>query len=362
MNWDDLRCLLALRRAGSLTRAAAVLRVDKATVSRRLAALAAAMGVSLVEHLPRGVRLTVAGGIAADAAERVDVEVGALLHEIGQGGAAPVRITLPVWFAKAIAMPALPRFRKRHPDVELRFLTTSDVLDLPGRRADVALRNVRPSQTGLVVRRAGTLGSALYGASSYLRDRGRPKRRADLAGHHLIAYESQVTYVPDLAWLNRAKVPVSFRASDALSLLDATTGALGLAVLPCFLGDSEATLVRLDEFAIGREEIWLVTHADLKRSPSIRAAMGWLADLFEAHASRLNGEIAAPGPGEAGKPVPVTGPPARARGVRDDSRRPPAPGGRSPAPISTAFRDSEPSQCPPDENIFPAVPGASYAG
>jgi DNA-binding transcriptional LysR family regulator len=290
MNWDDLRCLLALRRAGSLTRAAAVLRVDKATVSRRLAALAAAMGVSLVEHLPRGVRLTVAGGIAADAAERVDAELGALLHEIGQGAAAPVRITLPVWFAKAIAMPALPRFRERHPDVELRFLTTSDVLDLPGRRADVALRNVRPSQAGLVVRRAGVLGSAVYGARSYLRDRGRPRRRGDLADHHIVAYESQITYVPDFSWLNRAKIPVSFRASDAMSLLDATTGALGLAVLPCFIGDTEATLERLDEFGVGHEEIWLVTHADLKRSPSIRAAMAWLADLFQAHASRLSGE------------------------------------------------------------------------
>lgn len=316
MNWDDLRCLLALRRAGSLTRAATVLRVDKATVSRRLAALATSMGVPLVEHLPRGVRLTVAGGIAADAAERIDSEVGALLREIGQGAAAPVRITLPVWFAKAIAMPALPRFRERHPDVELRFLTTSDILDLPGRRADVALRNVRPSQTGLVVRRAGTLGSALYGGSSYLRDRGRPRRRADLGGHHIIAYESQVTYVPDFAWLNRAKVPVSFRASDALSLLDATTGALGLAVLPCFIGDSEATLERLDDFGIGLEEIWLVTHADLKRSPSIRAAMGWLAELFQAHASRLAGEIAAPASRNASERVRVTPPAARRRRTR----------------------------------------------
>jgi DNA-binding transcriptional LysR family regulator len=293
MSWDDLRCLLALRRAGSLTRAASLLRVDKATVSRRLAALATAMGVSLIEHLPRGVRLTAAGELAAEAAERIDSEVTALLHEIGQGAAAPVRITLPVWFAKAIAMPVLPRFRQRHPDVELRFLTTSDVLDLPGRRADVALRNLRPSQSGLVVRRAGVLGSALYGASSYLRDRGRPRRRSDLLGHHLIAYEGQVTYVPDFAWLNRAKIPVSFRASDALSLLDATTGALGLAVLPCFIGDLEPTLERIDEFGVGLEEIWLVTHADVKRSPGIRAAMGWLAELFQEHASRLAGESAA---------------------------------------------------------------------
>jgi DNA-binding transcriptional LysR family regulator len=308
MNWDDLRFLLALRRAGSLTRAAASLRVDKATVSRRLAALAAAMGVPLVEHLPRGVRLTVAGGIAADAAERVDSEVGSLLREIGQGAAAPVRITLPVWFAKAIAMPALPRFRERHPDVELRFLTTSDVLDLPGRRADVALRNVRPAQAGLVVRRAGVLGSAVYGARSYLRDRGRPRRRRDLADHHVVAYESQVTYVPSFAWLNRAKLPVSFRASDALSLLDAATGALGLAVLPCFIGDADATLERLDEFGVGHEEIWLVTHADLKRSPGIRAAMAWLAELFQAHSPRLTGATVAPASRAARRPRPVTRP------------------------------------------------------
>jgi DNA-binding transcriptional LysR family regulator len=291
VNWDDLRFLLALRRSGSLSRAATGLRVDKATVSRRLATLARALGVPLLEHLPRGVRLTAAGEIAASVAERLDAEVQALLGEIGKGPAAAVRVTTPVWFAKTIAMPALASFRARHPDVELRLLTTSDVLDLPGRRADVALRNQRPSQAGLVVRRAGTLGSALYGASAYLRERGRPESRTDVTRHHLVAYESHVTYVPSFAWLDTADVPVSFRATDALSLLDATVSGLGLAVLPCSLGDADDSLERLDAFGIGHEEIWIVSHADLKRSRPVRAAMAWLAELFTLHSARLRGGV-----------------------------------------------------------------------
>lgn len=289
LNWDDLHYLLALRRAGSLTRAARTLRVDKATVSRRLAALADAVGTPLVEHLPRGVRLTQAGERGADAAERIEADVATFLGEIGQGGAGAVRVTVPVWFAKRVLMPALPAFRKEHPTTELRLVTTSDVLDLPDRRADVALRNVRPTQAGLILRRAGTLGSALYAASGYLDERGRPRDRTALARHHLVAYEHHVSYVPAFAWLETASIPVSFRATDALSLLDAAVGALGLAVLPCFLGDAEPTLERLDGFGVGHEEIWIVTHADLRRSRGARTVVAWLATLFTRNAARLQG-------------------------------------------------------------------------
>jgi DNA-binding transcriptional LysR family regulator len=289
VDWDDLRYLLAVHRAGSLTRAARTLRVDKATVGRRLTALSQTLGAEVIEHLPRGVRLTRAGELAAATAERVDAEIAALQGEAG-GGDASVRLTAPIWFAKHVLMPALPAFRKRHPKVELGLLSTSDVLDLPGRRADVALRNLRPTQAGLVVKPAGTLGSGLYASRTYLAERGRPRGRNDLASHHLLAYENRITYVPELAWLERAQVPVSFRATDALALLEATLGGLGIAVLPCFLGDAEPSLERLTPLGLGHEEIMIVTHESARKSPAVRAAVDWLAALWKQHAARLAGE------------------------------------------------------------------------
>ena len=47
MNWDDLRFVLALAKAGSLLRAAQELKVNHTTVARRIESVEADLGVRL---------------------------------------------------------------------------------------------------------------------------------------------------------------------------------------------------------------------------------------------------------------------------------------------------------------------------
>ena len=51
-DWENLRHFLAVAREGTLSGAARSLKVDHATVSRRLAALEAELQAPLVERLP----------------------------------------------------------------------------------------------------------------------------------------------------------------------------------------------------------------------------------------------------------------------------------------------------------------------
>jgi transcriptional regulator, LysR family len=60
-DWENLRHFLAVGNAGTLSGAARSLRVDHATVSRRLVALEDELQVVLVERLPRACRLTPVG-------------------------------------------------------------------------------------------------------------------------------------------------------------------------------------------------------------------------------------------------------------------------------------------------------------
>jgi len=60
LRWDDVPVLLALAREGSLKRAAAHLRVNISTVSRRLDALEEAVGLHLFDRTPEGTRPTAA--------------------------------------------------------------------------------------------------------------------------------------------------------------------------------------------------------------------------------------------------------------------------------------------------------------
>ncbi|MOA45427.1 putative DNA-binding transcriptional regulator [compost metagenome] len=69
MNWDDARVLLALGRELTLRRAARVLRVDQATVGRRIAAMEADLGSTLFLRTPAGYQLTEVGDMAFEMAE-----------------------------------------------------------------------------------------------------------------------------------------------------------------------------------------------------------------------------------------------------------------------------------------------------
>src|SRR6185436_5576182 len=77
LNWDDLRFVLALHRAGSLGAAARLLKVEQSTVSRRLSSLEAAVGTALVARTPEGVVLSDAGSLVASMAAGFDAGVEA---------------------------------------------------------------------------------------------------------------------------------------------------------------------------------------------------------------------------------------------------------------------------------------------
>lgn len=67
-DWEDVRFFLALARHGSLSAAARALKVNHATVARRVAGLEASLGAALLERRPAGYELTGFGRLALQAA------------------------------------------------------------------------------------------------------------------------------------------------------------------------------------------------------------------------------------------------------------------------------------------------------
>lgn len=69
--------------------------------------------------------------------------------------------------------------------------------------------------------------------------------------------------------------------SDISSHLAAARTGAGVAGLPCFIGDADADLVRLehdgDAFA---RDIWLVVHRDLRRLKPVRVVMDYVVDII----------------------------------------------------------------------------------
>lgn len=294
IDWDHLRFLLAAAHTGSFAAAARRLRVDQATVGRRLRALQDAVGVPLWERTPGRLSLTAAGRRALGAAETMEEAALALELTVEKGRPAVegvLRISTTDAVASQLLAPRLPELLRQHPALEVELVASNQAANLSRREADLAVRLFRPQEPTLVARRAGVLAYGLYASEPYLGSRGRP-RDARLEGHELLGFER--TIAPRsrvLAWTDELGGRVVLRASSAAAILAATRAGMGIGVLPCFLADVVPGLARaLPE--LRTSEIWLAVHGELRSSPRARAGMAFLSRVLREEAPLLRGERA----------------------------------------------------------------------
>jgi DNA-binding transcriptional LysR family regulator len=299
LDWQDLRFFLAIHRAGSLTAAAARLRVNQSTVSRRLSALESAIGMRLFERAPGGLRPTATADRIVPAAERLEAEalaIGRALSGATLGVEGVVRVTATEGLGIHLVAPALRDLHRAHPALQVELLLDSKSLSLSRREADLALRLARPRQAGIVARKLGEVRSALYASARYLEERGRPVPRDGLAGHAVLAYDESLGAVPESRWIEQQarRAVCALRTNSVLAQLRAAEAGLGLALLPCYLAEPAGLVRVLPRTADVRRELWLALHADLQHAPRIRAAVEFLVETANASAAALQGRAAAP--------------------------------------------------------------------
>jgi DNA-binding transcriptional LysR family regulator len=122
LNVNRLRILIEVATRGSFSAAADALSYTQSAVSQQVAALEAETGVTLLERLPRGVRLTPAGEVLLEYAEGIIARLHAAEAEMaaiaGLRGGQLRMASFPT--AGATLMPlAIAIFRAQHPEVEL---------------------------------------------------------------------------------------------------------------------------------------------------------------------------------------------------------------------------------------------------
>src|SRR5690606_35429874 len=150
------------------------------------------------------------------------------------------------------------------------------VLSHSRRDAYFALRPIRPKEGVLWGRRLSGIAWTLYAAPAYLETTGGPlSSPVDVAGHALIGWEETASGIRAADWLTSKAASEAFvyRTNSLINQLVAASSGIGLALLPCYLGDGEAGVTRaLREPVPELEgELWIVTHADLKGTARVRA-------------------------------------------------------------------------------------------
>jgi len=296
MDWNDLRIALAVARAGGLSGAARALKLNHATVWRRLKALETAAGTRLFERGPGGYAPTAAGEELRRAAEAIEEAAGLLDRRLS--GRDPrltgtVRLSTIDPVAVHLLPPHLAGFRALHPAITVELTVTTALANLTRRDADVALRATDTPPETLVGQRLADVAMTVYAAPSYLASNA---TAADWAAHDWVAPDDSFAHTQFARFIAReAPDRVVLRVDNEIGLAAAAAAGIGVAVLPCFVGDAHPGLARLAppirELTHG---LWLLTHRDLRSAARVRALTEFLAAASRSERRRLRGEPVRP--------------------------------------------------------------------
>ncbi len=280
LDWEDLRFFVGLAGHGSLSAAARALKVNHATVARRIASLEAAVGHSLFERRADGYRLSDHGRAILSEATAMEAAAAAIRDRLASpaGPSGRVRLTTVRSIADIVLAPNLGPMRQAHPGVQLEILSDLRLLSLAQRDADIALRLGQPKDSDLTGRRVATVRYGFYGSPERLADwrRGRAVP--------LIGYDLDSDFVAEGNWLNRefADHPFALRVNSNIAQANAAAAGLGIALLPRYVADSVPALVAVD-FAepMPARDLWMLAPPSLVDVPRVRAVWNGLVDIFE---------------------------------------------------------------------------------
>jgi DNA-binding transcriptional LysR family regulator len=294
-DWNDLRYFLAVAEGGSTLAAGRSLRVSQTTVARRIAALEAHLGLSLFDRRQAGYALTPAGmqlrdraHVVAKAAEGFAEAAASQSRDLS----GTVRLTTEEIFANTVLAPMLRDLRELHPQILIELDTSRSIRDLGAGEADIALRSTsQPAPAGVVGRRLCVDDWTLYCSRDYAQRHGVPKTKAELRQHALVGGGGGNLGRAYAAWIHELGLDdqVAIHHGTSTGLLSAIRSGLGLAVLPCIVGDDEPDLIRcLPPRRDHGRSMWLLTHERVRNTPRVRITIDFLYERLKRRVSDLN--------------------------------------------------------------------------
>jgi DNA-binding transcriptional LysR family regulator len=293
MDWDDVRLFLELVRQGSARSAAAELGMSHSTIVRRVERLEASLAVRLFDRDFTGYRPTAAGETlmtSALAAEDAILAADRQLQGKDATLAGEISITMPDIIANYLIMEDITEFSKQFPDIDLTLNVSYEVFDLARREADVAIRAMgegRSPPEDLVGRKLTRACSCYYATEAYL-DEHKPRSKKTSA--RWIGWGDEEAF-PD--WVLNSgfpHVPAHGKFGNAMVQATAVRAGMGLASLPCFVGDALPDVIRIPGCEpYENYDIWMLSHPDLRDTARYRKFRAFIADAFEAKRHLLLG-------------------------------------------------------------------------
>jgi DNA-binding transcriptional LysR family regulator len=293
IKWDDLRIFLAVARRESLSNAGKTLKLDPATVGRRVARLEEELQSRLFVKSPQGYGLTEAGTTLLEHANQVEQAVTLALEEVqGQSNmlTGSVRIGAPDGSANYLLPQVCAEICDEHPGLEVQIVALPRVFNLSKREADMAL-TVSPPQTGrLSVQKVADYHLHLAANRDYLAGHKPIRDKTDLQAHRLIGYipdmifDKELDYVDEVGQAAHASLTSN---SFSVQLNWARLGA-GVCIVHDFAMPAFPDLVKIltDQVSLKRS-FYLIRHSDDRRVERLNRFADILVQKLRREVARL---------------------------------------------------------------------------
>ena len=281
-NWNDLTYLLAVQRGGSYAGAAAILKVDDTTVSRRLSALQEELNTKLIFRLPNGtIQMTESGEAILTHLDSIENSIGLIEETLSAEKiecTGTVRITSVPIIVNHVLAPNVNALTERHPKLEIVLIPDSRDLSLSHREADLAIRLARPKAGGHSVkaRKIGQLSYSTYVAKAL--------SESQVRALSWIAYDDMLAHIPPAKWTNHLLANADdamsqVKVHDVETAVQLTKSGAGKALLPDFVASRTEELKSFivdSGVPLPIRDMWLLGHAEQMKQRRIVAASNWV--------------------------------------------------------------------------------------
>ena len=279
-SWEDLKIVLAIHRAGNLSKAARSLGVDQTTVSRRLSSIERSLGHKLFIRKRPWLLPTEATERALPDIEAMETSAFRFLETFGatlSKTEGQVRIASTPWVFNHLVVPLLPKLHRVHPGIELNLIADVRERSLSDREAEIALRfEMKPRGQEIEIE----LARVPYSVYAHV----------DTSPDDLPWIGSAIDsgkYAPQ-SWLERQvdqnSVSLPLLSHAACVLFDAALHKLGKCLLPEILGDSDSNLHILptqDPVLVRR--LRLLVHPTVSEFLRVSVVIDWLRSFLPSY-------------------------------------------------------------------------------
>ncbi len=294
-NWDDIRLFLAVAREQSLSGAGKILRLDPATLGRRMARLEKTMQVPLFVKSPQGYALTQAGSKLFERAGAVEkamraTSVGATEQSETLSG--QIRLGAPDGCANFLLPQVCAAIGRDNPGLDIQIVALPRVFNLTRREADMAIGVSAPTAGRLIVRQVTEYRLHLAASDAYLKNNSPIDGLEALKAHRMVGYIQDMIFDRELDYLADLGAGRVALASNSVSVqLNMLRQGAGVGVVHDFSLPFAPGVRRIltEEVSLTRA-FYLIRHVDDKKNQRLARFANLVASGLRAEVTHLEAQ------------------------------------------------------------------------